>query len=374
MLVDTHLQVWSANSSANPWQRPLPSGAAWCTGGDGGNRCDSAAVCQLMDAVGVQAGLLQQPAVYAQNYSYLETAIDEAPWRLRGILLFDPSRGAEEGTAWMDHMASSRRWVGVRFDPVLFGNASGASLAGEAAQAVFRHAARLKLTVLFGCAGGLATHAAGVSSLLERSSGTLVVIESTGCFLRSGLSAPDEESWQSLLSFAKHSQVYVQVTDLGNRAEMSTRLGELLHEFGASRLMWGSDFPFSHHTNVSYAGALDAVRTSSAWDDAPADSREAFVVGTANRVFGRTHHEDHYRAVIAAAVAFALLSAVVALCAMYLVTPVQMDSAEHAGEGMEMQSRSYNTNGAATFAGTKSYVTTSDPRSYVTAGARSYAH
>lgn len=370
-LVDTRLQQWSANATAHPWQRPLPSGAGWCEGADGGSRCDGPAVAQLMQAVGVQAGLLQQPAVYAQDYSYLEAAIDEAPWRLRGILLFDPSRGAQDGVAWMEDMAASRRWVGVRFDPELF-NSSGVDMAGEAGQAIFDHAARLTLTVVYGCAGGLAAHAAGISSLLEKSPETLVVLESTGCFLRSGLSAPDEGSWQSLLTFAKHTQVYVQVTDLGSRAERSRRLGKLLRAFGASRLMWGSDFPFRHRTDVSYSGALDAVRASSAWSDAPADGREAFTAGTANRVFGRAHHEDHYKALIASAVAFVLLSAVVAMCAMYVVTPVQTDAAAPHEEGTEMSSRSYTSHGAATFGG-KSYVA-SDVRSYMTASARSYAH
>lgn len=342
-----------------------------------------------METAGVQAALLQQPAVYAQDYSYLEATIDEAPWRLRGVLLFDPSRGAQEGAVWLRDMARSRRWVGVRFDPELFFEAG---MAGEAGQAIFVNAGRLKLAVVFGCAGGLARHAPGIRLLLEESSETNVVIEDMGCLLQPvgqssragdfGQSPADEESWQSLLTFARYSQVYIQVAGFTGHPQESMRLGELLRVFGASRLMWGSNFPFEHPAGDPYKANIDAVRGLSSWQDLSASDQQDLLAGTAARVFGRPHHDDHFKALLASVVAWVLLSLVVASCAMYLVTPVQQDTTSAANEGTEMASTVWSRSptftsrrGSLKSGAPNSYVTSGGdaPNSYVTSGARSYA-
>ena len=61
----------------------------------------------------------------------------------------------------------------------------------------------------------------------------------------------DEEAWKALLALAARPQVHVKVSALFRTSaeppphlDLQPRVRELLAAYGASRLMWGSDFPF----------------------------------------------------------------------------------------------------------------------------------
>ena len=87
-----------------------------------------------------------------------------------------------------------------------------------------------------------------------------------------------EESWEQLLALAAYPQVYVKISaafrnivnaEDTSHAELSLRLVALIAAFGASRLMWGSDFPFVMQQPASdgegdkgspYAQSVDTVR------------------------------------------------------------------------------------------------------------------
>ncbi|MEY2448694.1 MAG: hypothetical protein QOH79_2170 [Acidimicrobiaceae bacterium] len=98
------------------------------------------------------------------------------------------------------------------------------------------------------------------------------------------------DGWADVLALEAQANVVLKVSGLPEVTQEAfpfPRAQSLLHEvydtFGASRLMWGSNFPPIGRV-CTYAAALDLVR--SACDFIPEADRAEILGGTAARVFG----------------------------------------------------------------------------------------
>lgn len=158
---------------------------------------------------------------------------------------------------------------------------------------------------------GIGPFVPALMELLEKYPSTTLVIDHMGFFRQPAIGGQlhdaaknDEAAWAALLDLARYPQVYVKVSALFRSSgepppfrDLEPRVADLLTAFGASRLMWGSDFPFVLPGGfplgegvTSTAAAMtygDATAMPSQWaipqlDDAALD---ALMGGTAAKLF-----------------------------------------------------------------------------------------
>ncbi|CAJ1421495.1 unnamed protein product [Effrenium voratum] len=281
--VDSHLHLWTPEE-AFPADPPPPAHL-----NDG--RATHENFVKLMDENGVQKAVVVQPINYGQDYSYLLAAMAKHPERLLGVFVADPTAA---DASWMDKIVKTHKnWVGVRFNPYKW---SG-TMADDVGKALFRRAGELKLPVGFMPFKGLSQHVADIEALMEHSPETQVIIDHWGFFLQPatgfGERSLDEESWQALLKLQKYPQVHVKISALFRVSSeglpfssLSERLKELLGSFGASRLLWGSDFPYcSEHG--TYGDHVQALESWPVWQDMSEADKHRLLYGTAAELYGR---------------------------------------------------------------------------------------
>jgi predicted TIM-barrel fold metal-dependent hydrolase len=91
-----------------------------------------------------------------------------------------------------------------------------------------------------------------------------------------------------LAAGAKNPNIHVMLSGdfrfTDSEAEACQRAAELLDAFGASRLLWASDYPFTRYEDqgLSAAGQLQKLER---WAPCPAD-RETILCRTPERLFG----------------------------------------------------------------------------------------
>lgn len=290
--IDSHLHLWTPDAERYPAATPPPEHL----NKDGRGTFEN--FVKLMDATRVSHAVVVQPINYGQDYTYLMTAMDAYPERLRGIFVADPSVGPENAGAWLERTAHSHAgWVGVRFNPYKWPEGAAKGMADETGLAMFRKAGELGLVVGFMPFKGLGSHATEIEALLRASPETKVIIDHWGFFLQPATGfgddrAFDEASWQSLLALSAFPQVSVKLSALFRVAKdplpfssLSERLEVLLEKFGSARLLWGSDFPYATE-HSDYATATVAMEAWPAWETLADEDRTNILYATSARLFG----------------------------------------------------------------------------------------
>lgn len=115
------------------------------------------------------------------------------------------------------------------------------------------------MPVGFMCFRGWTLHISEITTLLQASPATTVILDHLG-FVKAA--APDKE-WESLLNMARFPQVYIKISALFRTSgaphphnDLAKRLSAIVMRFGASRLLWGSDFPYAVSQYGSYSKSL----------------------------------------------------------------------------------------------------------------------
>lgn len=284
LCIDSHLHVWADGvESKNYPYKP---------GGDPPASLASAAstdrLLATMASAGVDGALIVQPINHGFDHSYVAAAIAARPSVFKGMLLHDPSRVAADAVSDLERLLLDG-FVGVRFNPYLW--PEGARMSDDpAAVAVCRRCADLGLPVGIMCFKGLDLHLEDIEQLIKKSPDTPLILDHLGFTF---LDQKGDENFGKLLSLSRHANVHVKISALFRIAKdvspfpyedvRQKRFLLLLEKFGASRLMFGTDFPFVIETEGGYGGAADLVRS---WATNEGD-RKALLGGTAEKLFGK---------------------------------------------------------------------------------------
>ncbi|KAL3692108.1 hypothetical protein R1sor_005759 [Riccia sorocarpa] len=120
----------------------------------------------------------------------------------------------------------------------------------------------LGAVVGFMCFKGLLLHIDEIEELCSEFHSTKVMIDHFG-FCKPAQSKEEEEAWMRLLLLSRFSQVYVKTSAFFRVSRESfpykdtwPLVQQLVETFGASRILWGSDFPFI----ATDCGYLNACR------------------------------------------------------------------------------------------------------------------
>ena len=256
MIVDAHCHV-----SAN-WYEPVES------------------LLAQMDRCGVERAVLIQMLGRYEN-GYQQACRARLPRRLMSVVAVDP---ADPAAPEVLRRLAGEGTTGVRLRP-------------DAPAALWSAAGSLGLAV--SCVGTAAAFTSPAFAEVLSGASSPIVLEHLG-----GLARPDVGDLAAMrgpvLALARFADVYVKIPGLGQLAARGPRLpaegppfamdqaagliGDIVAAFGASRSMWGSDYPVVS-SREGYANALAWVQD--ALGHLPEADRAQIFGGTARRVFGR---------------------------------------------------------------------------------------
>lgn len=224
MIVDTHAHVFAQTLRAAADARYRPAYDATVE-----------QYLALLDAHGVDAGVLVQPSFLASDNTYLLAAVAQAPQRLRGVAVIDAACSGEEMAQL--HAGGVR---GIRFNPF---RRTPLPLRCAAWRAALDRAAALGWHVVVHEEG------AALIDLLDQLHdypGALVV-DHLGRPV--GDPATDGAVESALLRRAAGGALFVKLAAPyradARAAQRATR--RYLDALGPQRLLWGSDWPWPNH-------------------------------------------------------------------------------------------------------------------------------
>ena len=293
MLIDSHIHLWSDGQAPYLFENAPPPSLQL--------EAQHHLFVQRAKKANVHAALVVQPANHMFDHSYLTEAIQTYPTFFKGMLLANPNLTEKEAVANIENL-KKKGFVAVRFNPFLFEH----GMDSPVGMAMYKRAGELGMPVGVMAFGGLTPLLPSIKTLLESSPNTKMILDHYGFFrqpatggLLGELATNDEESWTGLLSLAKIPQVYVKVSaffrvsaELPPHRDLQPRLGALLQAYGASRLMWGSDFPFvligGNTPTLSGLPYNKAAEMLSRWDVPELNdaARARLLGGTAAELFG----------------------------------------------------------------------------------------
>lgn len=222
----------------------------------------------MLDDNGLSHGVLVQISILGTDNSYLLAALKREPRRLRGIVVVEPDIAFEELRALNDAGV-----VGVRLN--LIGVADPPLASAEWQEHLSRLAG-------LGWQVEVQAEAGRLPRILPQllSADVRVVVDHFGRPAEAlGI---DDPGFQYLLTLGRTRSVWVKLSgeyrnglaERGQQIAMSAA-PVLLGEFGAERLLWGSDWP---HTSLEQPGATVAARQALArWIPSDADRHTILV-------------------------------------------------------------------------------------------------
>jgi predicted TIM-barrel fold metal-dependent hydrolase len=232
---------------------------------------DIAAYLAMLTANGMSHGVLIQPSFLGTDNAYMLDALRQAPDRLRGIAVVDPSAAASTLTP-----LAEAGCVGIRLN-----------LIGQPDPAFHTEEWRRHLTAVtaMGWQVEVQAEAARLPSLLPPllDAGARVVVDHCG-----RPASASEPGFQHLLGAAKTRRVWVKLSapyrlSDPDGALLSAVVPLLRGAFGCERLVWGSDWPHTQYESVARPAAMRGDLDT--WLPDPAD-RKAVLVDTPANLFG----------------------------------------------------------------------------------------
>ena len=228
LLIDSHVHVWK-HDPAFPFAQgatPPPEDASPET------------LLSLMQANGVSRTVIIQVSHYRFDNAYLAEVLKRYPRQFMGVCRVNP-----EDPAAPDHLArltEVQGFHGVRLSPS--DTASGDWIRGPLMPPLWRRCAHLKvpMTILTPV-----TRLPDLIPLLDQNPDLTVVIDHMA---DSPLDQPDK--LKLLLALAVYPKVFVKISHMWSLskqpypyADSTHQVKRLYETFGATRLMWGTDWP-----------------------------------------------------------------------------------------------------------------------------------
>jgi len=230
----------------------------------------------LMRANDVSHTVLIQVIHYRWDNSYVASVLKRYPGKFQAVCRVDP-----EDPAAPDHLSDLTRegFRGVRLSPSE--KADGDWISGPLMPPLWRRCAALKvpMTLLIPV-----SRIPDVIPLIEANPGLTVVIDHmAGC----PVDRPDQ--LKMLLDLARYPRVFIKISGLWAVSKQSfpypdaMELVKRLHQaFGASRLMWATNWPVSLE-QIAYANAVRLYRDHLGF--LTPSEREDLLSRTANRIW-----------------------------------------------------------------------------------------
>lgn len=282
-VIDSHLHVWATADESSllfPYDKAPPPQLQ--------NVASPEALLERMKDAGVDGALIVQPINHKFDHSYVTNAIQKYPHKFKGMLLHDPSLSVKFAVERLEELVLMG-YTGVRFNPYLWPNGELMSDDSSSGLAVYKRCGEMSVPVGVMCFKGLGLHYDDILALIAKSPDTVLVLDHMAFC---ALNDDGDKAFDQLLSLAKYPNVIVKVSALfRNTGGVDSypydkikhkRFTRLMKEFGAKRLMMGTDFPYVLETEGSYKGAVETVRS---WVPEGDDS-DAVMGGNAQRIFG----------------------------------------------------------------------------------------
>jgi L-fuconolactonase len=275
VLVDTHVHVIAADEARYPL-RPSGVGSRWFRE----HPVTVEEFAATATAAGVErAVLVQAHGAYGSDNAYVLDAVAAAPERFVSVGIVDPDDPAAPRR--LRELATVPGFAGVRLfgigptPPEWFDGAAGIALWEAAAELDLRIVATL-----------LAPELPRLRRMLARFPDVPVVLDHCGFpDLRGG---PPYAAAGPLFALVDHEPLHLKVTSHvledaetqvpGGAASLMARLAS---DFGARRLVWGSDYPQTH--DRTYAELVELGRD--ACRSLPGDEQELVLGGNAQRLW-----------------------------------------------------------------------------------------
>jgi predicted TIM-barrel fold metal-dependent hydrolase len=209
---------------------------------------------QLLDAHDIGRAVLVQPSFLGTDNRYLMQALSRDTQRLKGVAVVESDIAEEELTD-----LQRRGVTGIRLNLM---EQTLPDLGAKLWQPLLERLSRLGLHI------ELHRDARDLAPMLDRllDAGVPVVVDHFG--------RPDPDKgirdlgFQALLGYGTSRRVWVKVSGAYRCAAPGSSFAreatdQLLEHFGASRLMWGSDWPHTQHEQVmDYAQSLSTLLES----------------------------------------------------------------------------------------------------------------
>jgi predicted TIM-barrel fold metal-dependent hydrolase len=232
-----------------------------------------------MESAGVDRAVLIQPSIYGFAHSYLMQCLAAYPGRVAGIVL-----GDHHNPAFLDELEAlvgEGPVRGIRFAPL---NSPDRGWFEPSIEPMASAAARLDLTINLLITPSWLPVA---DQWIERHPELTIVIDHLA---RPDLSETSRENaCTALLCLARHDNVHVKLSALPELSAVAYPHQDVWHcvraivdAFGAERLLWGSDYPFTA-VGGTYADSLTVL--DQILPDLPAADRQSIVAGTARRLY-----------------------------------------------------------------------------------------
>eukprot|EP00965_Chrysotila_dentata_P162604 5369072-Pleurochrysis_carterae.AAC.4 len=317
-VIDSHLHVWSDGQTPFPWTVEPPDELRTTATTD--------AYVKSAMAAGITGALVVQPANHKFDHSYVSAALNAHPGFLKGMCLANPTLSVEQAVADLQHL-HSQGYCAVRFNPYLFPRPDG--MDSDVGRALYAKAGELGMPVGVMAFSGLPAQMPAICALLKHAPQTTLIIDHMGFFRQpatGGLIADAAEyerlmqllcpaTWRagivcsfspstclrssshpiascSLQVFIKVSALFRLSSELPPHLDLQPRLKQLLQTYGANRLMWGSDFPFSTlggntptSCGMEYAQTVELLGFWSMQELDPTALKQ-LMGGTAAKIFG----------------------------------------------------------------------------------------
>ena len=266
LVIDSHLHVWANVQEASSG---FPYAEGQAPPDSMKNEAAASRLIEKMNESGVDGSLIVQPINHKFDHSYVVSAIQSYPERLKGMLLHDPSLSPADALSLLEDL-TLKGFVGVRFNPYLWPSEGDnkwkpMSTPGEGGLAVYKRCGELKMPVGVMCFQGLQFHYDDIVELLESSPATILILDHFGF---TSLTPDGDAAFEQLLNLARYPQVVVKISALFRMADEAPyekvhtqRFTPLLEAFGADRLMFGTDFPFVLESDLGYSGAVELVKS-----------------------------------------------------------------------------------------------------------------
>jgi predicted TIM-barrel fold metal-dependent hydrolase len=271
VIVDTHTHVIARDEARYPLQ-PSGVGSQWFR--------DAPCTAEQLAALGADAGvdaavLVQAFGAYSYDNAYVVDSADVRPDRFVSIAIVDPLD--PRSPALLRDLAQRPRFTGVRlFSIGVLDQPQPTWLDDPETFAVWEVCADLGLRVVVAC---LPEHLPRLSRVLDRFPEQPVVLDHCGF-----VEAADFDA--DLLPLSRHANLHCKATShvleaAEAQGSATVVVARLVAEFGAERIVWGSDFPQTHDRPYADLVAL-ARRTCS---DLSERDRDLVLGGTAARLW-----------------------------------------------------------------------------------------
>jgi L-fuconolactonase len=234
MIVDAHNHVWLIASDRYPWQ---PVGGYVPT-----LEASITDLLNVLDSAGVDRAVLVQPTPYGWENDYLLDAMSSCPERLKAVCLVDPY--SIESADKLERLVRKRGASGVRFNWNL--DLSHNWIADPVHRRIWSIAQDQGIPVCLQLSWPQLQQAADMA---DQFPDLRIVIDHFGRPQPGSLE--DSTEFLQFLALSKRSNCYAKLSGLYYFSQQTAPftdtwplLRATVRAFGASRCLWGSDFPF----------------------------------------------------------------------------------------------------------------------------------